>query len=411
MGNLFLNEKIYMVILTMFIIFVFIKSIVSKNKIDVFSPMVFISIIYLMYTVIGPLVFLNFEMDVFPGGFTRQFYEPAWLASMISLFSIYFGYSIYLKKRQPIRNYSLSYSKMFMIAIGINLMGLFLYGIVNPGRLIAQLNPLSVSHFHETSEAGGFINYLNSAINFLIVGNSLLLLSIKRISLFNKRFWVFIFFLLITFSIYSSLGFRYRLLLLFVSLFVSYYLKKGTRPSFILAGIIVPLFIAVMGIIGLTRSYGSGLDLSALENSGNQNAIVSGFRETNVFPISGAVIKAVPERVDFVYTEIIRNAILFPIPRKFILNKDTDSYIRNPIKAYKPFREIGAQTWAAMLFFAEWYAAFGWFGLIGISIFLGIFYRRLWERVNINIQNEYFIVEYAIYLSFLYLIITRSTLR
>jgi len=174
--------------------------------------------------------------------------------------------------------------------------------------------------------------------------------------------------------------------------------------------ILLPVFIMAMGVMGIIRNHEKGLNVSKLKRNKNDNYLLVGFRETNIFPISGAVIKAVPERVNFVYSDIFINTLILPIPRKFLPNKNTDKYIRDPIKTYEELEAIDAHKWAAMLYFAEWYIAFGWIGLIVISFVLGFTYRRLWEWTKVNINNNYVLVIYASSLSFLYFFITRGYL-
>jgi hypothetical protein len=407
---LILQEKIYIVLIIILIIHFIIKSVISVNKLEVFSPIVFIALIFLVYTVIGPLIFLNFDFNIFPEKFIRQFYLPAWKGSFFSLLFIYIGYIFFGKRVKRIKKYIPKPNKMFLVALAINLTGIFLYALANPTRFYLQLNPFSGIRFPQSSDLGGFTNYFVTAINFLIAGNALMLISIKKISVFSTKFWVFIIFMVITFSIYSSLGFRYRLLLLGVTVFVSYFLNIKSRPSLIYLILIIPIFIGFMGFMSKIRSHDRGLIIKNLDKNKDDNFLIDAFKETNIFPISGVVIKAVPEKVDYVYTDIFLNAMLLPIPRKFYPEKNTDSYIRKPIKAYKQLAKINAENWAAMFFFSEWYIAFGWFGIIGISFFLGFIYRRIWEWTKENINNGYIIVIYATSLSFLYFFITRGYL-
>ncbi len=410
MELLTIDEKVYIIGIISIITFFLTKSLLSKNKLEIFSPIVFIGLVYLVYTVIGPLIFINIDMKVFPKHFMRQFYKPAWFGSFLSILSIFFGYFIYSNGSKIIKQYDNKYNKMFFIALIINIIGISLYAIANPSRFIAQLNPFSNSVFSETGEFGGFMNYLNMGINFLIVGNALMLLSMKKLNLLSSKFWVFILFLLLSLSIYSSLGFRYRILLLFSTLMVAYYLSVQKRPPLTVILIVLPIFIMSMGIIGIIRNHNKGLNLSKLDRRPNQSYLLTAFKETNIFPISGVIIKAVPEKVDFVGNDILINTIMLPIPRKFYPEKNTDQYIRDPIKVYKELEQIDAHKWAAMLFFSEWYIAYGWYGLIGISFILGFIYRRIWEWTKTNIDNRYAIVVYSISLSFLYFFITRGYL-
>ncbi len=408
--SLYFNEKMYVIGIVTILIISFFRPIVSKNKLEIFSPIVFIGLIYLIYTVIGPLIFINIDMKVFPREFIRQFYEPAWKGSFLSIVSVYLGYSFILKKKRESKPYINKYNKIFIIALTINLLGILMYAIANPSRFISQMNPFNASHFAESGEFGGFLNYLNMGINFLIVGNSMMLLSMKRLNILSPKFWTFLIFLVLSLSIYSSLGFRYRILLLFSTLMISYFLSIKKRPPLILIAVILPVFIMSMGVIGIIRNHNKGLNLSKLDNKSDANYLLAGFRETNIFPISGVVIKAVPEKVDFVKNDILINTIMLPIPRKFFPDKNTDQYIRDPIKVYPELERIEAHKWAAMLYFSEWYIAYGWYGLMGISFLLGFIYRRIWEWTKLNINNRFAVVVYAVSLSFLYFFITRGYL-
>ncbi|MEL6718477.1 MAG: O-antigen polymerase [Bacteroidota bacterium] len=402
------NEPIYVCLLIFLILSTLIKSLVSNNNIQIFSPIFFISVVYLVYTVIGPLVFLNLDVITFPKGFMRKYYEPAWLGSLLSLIAINIGYCITFKKVRPIKLKPLDISrKLFFAGVIINLIGLSLYCISNPSRFFAQLNPFAVASFGESTNVGGFVNYLVLSINFLITGNGLLMLSIRKIRPFNFKTILFLFFFLLTLSLYLSIGFRFRILILLVSLFVAYYIKKNSRPNFIYMFTFLFIIIMFLGVIGKLRTYSSGLDLSKI-NDNQESSIVTGLRDTNTFQFSGVVIATVPKRLDYVYFDIIISTLVFPIPKKLYPNKKTDEHIRNPIRIYPTLSSINAHNWAAMLFFAEWYTAFGWFGVIFVSLLLGFWYRRLWEWLKQYRQDEFKVLIYAICLSYLYIIISRG---
>ena len=70
----------------------------------------------------------------------------------------------------------------------------------------------------------------------------------------------FIFYLAITVGLYVSLGFRYRLLLLFLPLALIYFFYKKIKPSITLLLSLVLSTIFLFGIIQLARTYGAGLD-------------------------------------------------------------------------------------------------------------------------------------------------------
>lgn len=382
----------------------------NKNKLAVFSPILFIAIIYLVYTVVGPIIFLNNEINVFPEAYIRPFYSSAWLGSLISLgcISLAYYFPVLMARPRP-EKVPNNQNKAFLIGFSICALGLCMYAAVNPGKFLAQLNPLNVGKVEEDMEIGGFVNYIANGISFVISGLAIMLISLPK-HLFATQRFIFGVLLLISAALFVSIGFRYRILMLFVTLFFAYFLHKGARPSLTL--IITSALVLVMsiGIIGETRTYGSGIKLEGIAKKQSRDILIDGFKDANIFPISGAVINAVPGRVPFVGLQLLKNVLIFPIPRSILPGKNTDAYIRNPIKTYRPLRQIEAHKWAAMMYYAEWYIAFGWAGLVFISLVIGFLYRYLWEWVLVNLGNPSIIALYAISCSFLYIFISRGYL-
>ena len=82
----------------------------------------------------------------------------------------------------------------------------------------------------------------------------------------------------ITLSIYLTLGFRYRILLLGLGIFNMSIFSKNSRISIFKYSLILILIILFLGIIGETRNYGLGLNLQDNEVS-FLNAYLSIFKE------------------------------------------------------------------------------------------------------------------------------------
>lgn len=403
------STEMFLVTLLIFLLLINTVSIIfSKNKLSVFSPIAFITLIYFIYTVVGPLIFLTGDFQIFPETFIRPFFTTAWQGSIVSIGFIMLGYYLPASVRiKPGAIQQYRPDKVFKVGFFLCCFGLLFYGLSDPGRMIAQINPLAVAEFEGEEHISGIANYLSASINFVIPGLCLMMLSLKK-ELFTTRNLIFLFILLLSFALFVSIAFRYRILVLLVALIVTYYLYKRKRPSIVFSTVVVFVCIIFIGIVGETRSYGAGLNLDKLEDKESADLLMDGFKDANIFQISGAVMRAVPSRVDYVGWHIFRNAIILPIPRSIIPNKDTDSYIRNPIKSYRPLRAISAHRWAAMLYFAEWYIAFGWVGIIGVSFILGRIYKKLWVRALTDLSNPFNIVTYAVSLGFLYIIISRG---
>ena len=84
-------------------------------------------------------------------------------------------------------------------------------------------------------------------------------------------------------------------------------------------------------------------------------------------------------------------------------NKPAGEYISNIYKkiyVYKKW-EVGS----ASLGFAEYYISGGWIALLTLNFLLGYFYKRLWFWFIYNFNDPIAQINYAIYLSFLFIVI------
>ena len=77
---------------------------------------------------------------------------------------------------------------------------------------------------------GSFIGYVAYSINFLIPSILLMLMSVLN---GNKKIYRLIFYLVITTGIFLTYAFRYRLILLLISIFLIYFFYKKTKPKII----------------------------------------------------------------------------------------------------------------------------------------------------------------------------------
>src|SRR5690606_6085645 len=162
------------------------------------------------------------------------------------------------------------------------------------------------------------------SVNFLITGTTLLFIHFLRTK--KGLLWFAIPFVL-ALGIYTSIGFRYRIILLLGSIVASYYLTKRVRLSALVAMAGVFLLITLMGIINLTRTYNRGLDLTYLDQGESESFFQSGLRESLIFQCTGAAIELVPEEYDHVGFQPIISTLLFPIPRAIYPEKGSARYL------------------------------------------------------------------------------------
>ena len=130
-------------------------------------------------------------------------------------------------------------------------------------------------------DVGGIANYFNYAINFLIPG---ILLQTASWLQRRKHTSTLVIWLVAAAGIYISLGFRYRLVLLAVPLVLIWFMARSRRPNLFIISIFLVAFVLFNGLIGLTRAYGRGLDLTSLEQGVDLYALTNkGVSETGVF--------------------------------------------------------------------------------------------------------------------------------
>jgi hypothetical protein len=175
----------------------------------------------------------------------------------------------------------------------------------------------------------------------------------------------------------------------------------------VLASVTV-VFITLMGLIGLTRNYGRGLDLFKVEEKTNYELFIQGITESITFQTTGLLMDQVPEVYDYIGIDPIWQSIVFPIPRRLWPEKPSGDYIEiiNRLYLINNYLGIGA----AVLNYGEMYLAFGWWGIIIGSLILGWIAKKLWLWYQVNRENPLAIVTLAVASSFFYVVISRGYL-
>lgn len=374
----------------------------SGGRLWIWSPLSVLCVIYFYYLVLGP------AQAVISGDTTerlvnmRPFYSSALLGGFISLIFICLGYISNRKRGKKMQQVPNQDKWVSYYGKWITMLGFILFTISTKGNITQLINPLDAQSVPERA-GGSFANYLNLSVNFLITGITLLFIHFVRT---KKGLLWFAIPLVLALGIYTSIGFRYRLILLLGSVVASYYLTKRVRLSALVATAGVFLLITLMGIINLTRTYNRGLNLESIEEGDSHSFFESGLRESLIFQCTGAAIELVPETYDYVGFEPIISTLLFPIPRAIYPEKASARYLFDFLDhLFGPYGQG-----AAMMSFGEYYLAFGWPGLIIGSFLIGWFSRRLWNWFLANQRNPFVIAAYASTVMYLYVVISRGYL-
>jgi hypothetical protein len=389
------------------------QSLSSRSWVDIYRPTLVVAAVFGYYVLVGPILALGSEQGASYRGLNhREVLVWGWLGAFLSYAALLLGFYASPQQSLP-RRLILRPDPERLHRFGSRLcqLGLVMFGLVSGVRLVALLNPLAAARLLEGGlderglDVGAIANYFNYAVNLLIPGTLLMAAAWMR----TRRHTVALLLWLFTATaIYISLGFRYRLVLLAIPIVLLWFLARRRRPSLPLLAVFLVGFITLNGLIGLTRSYGRGLDLNAVEGQGAADLFDAGFGESAVFFTTSGVIQQAPSRAPLIGPAPLIATVLFPIPRVLFPGKPDASYITAATSQL-----YGGENYArgaAFLNFAEYYLIAGWPSLIALSALLGWLLRRLWNWFLIR-QNEPF--AQALYLltaSYLYVVISRGYL-
>lgn len=354
------------------------------GRFDPFEPLLIIAGVYLVYFVAGPMLRLTTGDVVLIGRNVRFLYARAFMAVVIGVIAMWFGYHLPLGKSLGGR---LRFSKTEGEVDPATLRSLRFFGwgltaaAVVALILWSQLEGRSLATFFlpglvtsvEGSGGGTNIAYLFLAIEWFIP--AFLILSISGGFPAPPFKWAYFIFVSIA---YTSLGFRYRLIIFWVASFMLLYLRRNRRPTAktLLGGAMVLLMLA--GWLGIARSVFKG-------EGGKQATAAPTFAEvarnslsdTEVFETFATVLDAVPDRIDYVGAEPYIYVFVQPIPRAVWPDKPFPTFLN---KISESIGTSQAETaGAAVPHFGEYYLAFGWPGLVFGMLLFGVICRSLWE--------------------------------
>jgi len=382
----------------------------SRSWVAVYRPTLFVAAVLGYYTLAGPLRALALGDSLYRGLDHRDMLLWGWLGAVLFYGSLLLGFYATPQIKPP-RRLILTPNPERLHRLGLRLcqLGLVMFALVSGTRLLALFNPLAAGRLIEGGlgesgvDVGAIANYFNYAVNLLIPG-----ICLMAAAWLNQRRHIrsLLLWLLAAVAIYTSLGFRYRLVLLAIPLLLLWFVAQRKRPSVAVLAVFVAGFITLNGLIGLTRSYGRGLNLTVIEGQTTGDLFNAGFGESAVFFTTSGVIEQAPSRSPLVGAAPLVATLLFPIPRTIFPDKPDASYTSDATTLLYGGAKFASGS--AFLCYAEYYLIAGWPSLIALSALLGWLLRRLWNWFLIR-QNEPF--AQAIYLltaSYLYVVVSRG---
>lgn len=377
----------------LFSVYIGLKLVIGyKNKDKFYSPINFVRIYILLYGILGPLI-LEYIGDVSYGNTNLLLGKKAAINGLIvSYLSIELGFVFGLKftTNKSRKNSLVIHWIHPIILIGIGLIGW------------TYTRGIQWNIFEQKQEVdfytGGFSYYFVMLISFFVYGViQLLALWINTKQKINLL--LLIIGILLAMLIFVQQGSRYRIVILVVAMLTTYQLlsKKRLKNGLILA--LGSGLVWIFGIIGQTRSYSRGLNMSRLENVDRFDIINAAVADSKVFFYSGLVIK----ESQLYYFQPIVTGLLMPIPRSIFPGKPDANYLKETQQEILNTSSIGAAT----LYYGEYYLTFGWIGIIIFSFLLGVIISRYWKRYLQN-GSIYSVLSLSVLNGVLYYLITRG---
>tara|TARA_Y100001968_G_scaffold310221_1_gene330931 strand:- start:273 stop:1616 length:1344 start_codon:yes stop_codon:yes gene_type:complete len=388
------------------------KGISSRNWFGVFRPTIFLAGFLTFYCIAGPLRALaNGEGSALYRGLDhRSFLIWGWIGALVFYSSFLLGFNVYSSKIRIAKKNFTKINQLHFWGLRLCQIGFISYSlVVGIFFILTLINPIFNELQQLTGNAGRIINfgvfnnYFAYAVNLLIPGNCLMLMALFRGS---KQTLTTILWFTVSLGLYTSLGFRYRLVLLIVPAIIVWFMAKKRRPSLIFMSIFLSGFLLLNGLIGMARLYSEGISLARLESQREKISFLdSAFIESSVFLTTSAVIEQTPVVTPHIGLEPVINALLFPIPRQLVNFKPDGNYQQNAVKTvYGTIPGSGA----AFLCFGEYFLMAGWPSVIFISFLMGCIFKKVWNWFISHHNDPFAQCIYALISTFLYIWLSRG---
>lgn len=404
------DEFIWLSLLVIQILVLFVWSwSQSQRKLAWFQPPIVLAVIFLYYTVFGPLNALQNQSWFDRGINLRESFVWAWQGAAVAFASFLAGYGLVRQRLPPPRRRTrFDPDQAWRLGQHLNVVGLVLFALVSGPQLLILLNPLTALQKEALSaglDLGPFANYGILSINLLIPGLLLMIAAwVKR----PRNPLPVLLWLLTAVGIYTTLGFRYRLALLFSGMLLLWYLGRGRQPK---VWVVLPTLVGMLlmaGLVGITRQYGQGLDLDLLVGRKPEDILLAGFNESSIFLTTGAVMSLVPSRIPYVSLEPLISTLMYPVPAVFFTAKDSRRYLEDATAVV--YNSDVHNAGSAIINYAEYFLMGGWPVLIGGYLLLGWLCRRLWLWFRWRQQEPVAQVTYACAVVYLYVVVSRGYL-
>lgn len=392
----------------LFILFRLIRRYTKGDSIAFFSPITFIELMFLYYVIISPII-LTASGDTFYGGKNLAPYIPlSWYGAFVSYLSILLGYRIYRSRRTPLqaRPHDWEPERIYKIGLILTVAGIVIYvlnGDISLDQLMFQTFAEETSELQDSQLSG----YGKQMLNFCIPGCCLMYAAYLKGWKSKSAIIILIALTLASLSCFIIAGFRYRIIYFIITVITFRYIYKKKKPNLLIWSGIFILLIYIMGIIGATRNYHSGLDFEELEDYSESDIITKGMNDTRIFFATGALMDNILTTGDYVYLKPVYTAICMPIPQSIFPGKKPNAdYLVDMNNRIWGTADHGI----AFMNYGESFYAFGWMGIILNGLLIGLVSGYIMNRFRRNPGSTYNLMILALYNGLTYVILSRGYL-
>ena len=247
--------------------------------------------------------------------------------------------------------------------------------------------------------ASAFRNYLYGTLDCLTSAWMLFYAFSRRSSK-----WLIVAFIALL-LVYTTIGFRFRILILVLAPIVYHYLRVKRRPGTLKVFAAGFGLILLIGAIGLTRTAfrsGRSVDVGAV-SVGSSSETFEG--DLSIYQPFLAIIKSFPREHDYLWGSSYAYLLVQPIPRSLWPDKP-EAPIRSVVQA--TLGSEAATSGVAYPNVGEFYANFGAVGLVAGMWVFGLLVRISYEYLSRHDTNDWARVLYAITFPFLVQVISRG---
>lgn len=203
-------------------------------------------------------------------------------------------------------------------------------------------------------------------------------------------------------------GFRYRIVILVISMFTVYYLYAENVKKIKILPVVVISFVCYVGfnIMDHARDYGNGIRLDVIAGMNRDEVTAQAGETERVYNYSIMVMDTYEKEGRREYFDPLINAAFIPIPRAIFPWKPNADYLYSSAN----YVMRGGGVASVYVYFVEAFMAFGWMGIIINGLFVGWLSRRFWNNYRNNPKSLGAILALALYNGLTYVIISRGYL-